>query len=289
MLTDTAIRKAKPGIKPGGTASGKPYKLADGGGLDLGLLPAGGRYWRWKYRYAGREKRLALGVYQQVSRRGARGRRDEARALLARGIDPSAHKKAARQERVSRAASSPRRWRASGMRDTRRHGRRATPSGCCAAWSATYSPGSAPAPELLAVLRRIEASGALETAHRCLQNCSQVLRYAVATGRAERNPGADLRGALPPVKPEHFASLTEPQPWASCCAPSRAMPAGRWCARRCVSRRECSCARVNCAPCTGPTWTSTRPSGASSPARRQRPTSCRCPGRRSPSCARSSR
>lgn len=153
-----------------------------------------------------------------MSLRDARQRRDEAKQLLARDVDPSAHRKASRRQREERAGSSfeavAREWYAKhvrtwapahGERIIRRLERDIFP------WLGSRPIGEITAPELLAVLRRIEARGALETAHRALQNCGQVFHYAVATGRAERNPGADLRGALPPVKPEHFASITEPQ------------------------------------------------------------------------------
>lgn len=206
-LTDTAIRKAKP--------APKTQRLFDGGGLYLEVVPTGGKYWRWKYRYGGKEKRLAFGVYPDVSLKAAREKRDHARAQLAAGIDPGEAKKAAKIaqagadsfEVVARewhAKFSPS-WSANhGERIMRRLAVDIFP------WIGTRPAGDIKAPELLAVLRRIETRGALETTHRAMQNCGQVFRYAVATGRAERDPTGDLRGALPPPKEKHHASITDP-------------------------------------------------------------------------------
>src|SRR3990170_1508503 len=99
-LTDTAIRNAKPGVTPAGKSTDKPYKLGDAGGLYLEVATAGGKWWRLKYRYDGKEKRLSLGVYPDVSLKDARQRRDEARKRLADGIDPSEHRKAAKSARA---------------------------------------------------------------------------------------------------------------------------------------------------------------------------------------------
>ena len=209
-LTDTAIRNAKP--------TGKPFKLFDDRGLFLLVTPSGGKWWRIKYRFDGKEKTLSMGIYPDVTLAKARDRRDELRKLLADGIDPGAHRKAAKSVRVERAANSfevvAREWfakyqpgwnAAHGDRIIRRFERDVFPL-----------IGGRPiaeitAPELLAVVRKIEARGALETAHRALGNCGQVLRFAVATGRAQRDPTGDLRGALPPVKGEHFAAITDPK------------------------------------------------------------------------------
>ena len=208
-LTDATIRAAKP--------REKPARLFDEKGLYLEVSPAGGKWWRFKYRFDGKEKRLSMGVYPDVSLKGARERRDEARRLLADGVDPSEHRKALRTARVDRAANSfevvAREWFSARV----------------ATWSASHADriirrlerdifpwiGGMPVsdigpPELLSVVRKIEKRGALETAHRALSNCGQVFRYAVATGRAERDPAGDLRGALPPVKGEHFAATTDP-------------------------------------------------------------------------------
>jgi integrase len=208
MLTDTNIRKAKPRVKS--------FKLFDGGGLYLEVNPAGGKWWRWKYRHAGKEKRLSLGVYPDVSLKSARAKRDAARRQLAAGIDPG---HARRLEKIARAGAESfeaiaREWHAKfspgwvashGDRIMRRFESDLFP------WLGTRPIAAIKAPELLAVLRRIESRGALETAHRAMQNCGQVFRYAVATGRAERDPTGDLRGALPPPKEQHHASIIEPK------------------------------------------------------------------------------
>ena len=209
-LTDTAIRNAKP--------TQKPYKLFDERGLYLEVSPAGGKWWRLKYRSNGKEKRLSLGVYPDVSLKDARNRRDQARKLLAGGVDPSEHRQAQKSAQVERAANSfevvAREWYAKhapswadhhGERILRRLERDIFP------WIGGQPIADITAPELLKVVRRIEERGALETAHRALSTCGQVFRYAVATGRAQRNPSGDLRGALPPFRGTHFAAITEPK------------------------------------------------------------------------------
>lgn len=208
-LTDTAVRNAKPETKP--------RKLADEKGLFLLVHSNGSKYWRFKYRFGGREKLLALGVYPDISLADARQRRDDARKLLANGVDPGETKKAAKAAGAEKAANSfeviAREWYAKnaaswteshGARIIRRLERDIFP------WIGSKAIADLTAPELLAIVRRIESRGALETAHRALQNCGQVLRYAVATGRAPRDISADLRGALPPAKETHLAAVTEP-------------------------------------------------------------------------------
>jgi integrase len=208
-LTDTAIRNAKP--------ADKARKLFDGGGLYLEVAPSGGKWWRLKYRYGGKEKRLSLGVYPDVSLKGARERRDEARKLLANDIDPSEHRQAQKAAKEDRAANSfevvAREWHAKHLPSwTDKHAetiiRRLELN--VFPWLGGKPVADITAPQLLQVIRRIEERGALETAHRVLGCCGQVFRYAVATGRAERDPSGDLRGALPPVKSRHFAAATEP-------------------------------------------------------------------------------
>ncbi len=207
-LTDTAIHKTKP--------KEKTYKLYDERGLYLEVSPSGGKWWRLKYRFNGKEKRLSLGVYSDVSLKDARDRRDDARKLIANGIDPSENRKAQKiangggncfevGAREWYAKRSPN-WSADhGGRIIRRLERDVFP------WIGDKSISNVTAPILLAVIQRIEKRGALETAHRALGNCGQVFRYAVATGRAERDPSGDLRGALSPAKGEHFAAVTEPK------------------------------------------------------------------------------
>jgi integrase len=209
-LTDTAIRNAKP--------EGRPYSLADGRGLSLLIQPAGGKWWRLRYRFDGKAKMLSVGVYPDVSLKDARERRDAARKQLADGIDPGEHRKASKAARAERGANSfevvAREWygkhapnwvEAHGDRIIRRLERDVFP------WIGGQPVAEVTAPQLLAVMRRIENRGALETAHRALQNCGQVFRYAVATGRATRDPSGDLRGALPPFKGKHFAAVTDPK------------------------------------------------------------------------------
>lgn len=208
-LTDTAIRAVKP--------ADKTKRMFDGGGLYLEVSPAGGKWWRLKYRFGGKEKRLSFGVYPEVSLKDARARRDEARKLLAAGVDPMEHKKAEKASSQINGANSfeviSREWfdRNSATwvpshadRIIRRLERDIFP------WIGGHPIATITAPQLLDAVGRIEQRGAAETAHRALQNCGQVFRYAVATGRAERDPTGDLRGALAPVKGSHFAAVTEP-------------------------------------------------------------------------------
>lgn len=211
MLTDTAVRNAKPGT----TAR----KLYDGRGLFVQVVPAGGKWWRFRYSFDGKEKLLSLGTYPDIGVKQARDRRDEARKLLAEGKDPSAERqtdRAVRREAVRQDLAFEkiaREWFdrfkpnwAEGHADTiiRRLERDIFP------WLGDRRIDEISAVELLEALRRVEARGALETAHRIAQICGQVFRYAIATGRAKRDPSADLRGALPPVKERHHAALTKP-------------------------------------------------------------------------------
>jgi integrase len=209
-LTDTAVKNAK--------SDGKTVKMFDERGLYLELSPSGGKWWRLKYRFDNKEKRLSLGVYPDVRLKNARDRQDEARKLLANGIDPSENRKTQKAVHADRAANSfevvarewfakyAKTWAAShSERVVRLFERDIFP------WIGGRPVADVTAPEILTVVRRIEARGALETAHRALGNCGQVFRYAVATGRALRNPSGDLRGALSPVKKSHFAAATEPK------------------------------------------------------------------------------
>lgn len=208
-LTDTTIKNAKPGEKP--------VKLYDADGLLLWVAPSGGKWWRLKYRLGGKEKMLSLGTYPEVGLREARERRDEARRRLADGIDPSAHRKAAKSTKALREANSfelvAREWHAKyastwsashGVRILRRLEANAFP------WIGGKPTADLKPADVLEVLRRVEHRGTLETAHRLRDNIGQAMRYAVATGRAERDITADLRGALPPVQKQHFAAITEP-------------------------------------------------------------------------------
>lgn len=207
MLTDTAIRKAKP--------ADKPQRMFDGGGLYLEVSPAGGKLWRWKYRVNGKEKRLALGSYPDTGLADARDKRDAARKLLAAGIDPGEHRKAEKAAGEERAANSfeviAREWMArQTWVDDYRVKLEARMANDVFPYIGRRPVAELGAPEFLQVGRRIEGRGAVESAHRALQVCGQVLRYAIATGRAERNPVADLRGALTPPRVQHHAAITDP-------------------------------------------------------------------------------
>ena len=209
-LSDVAVKNAKP--------RDKAYKLPDERAMYLLVTTTGGKLWRWDYRYLGKRKTLTLGSYPDTPLVKARDKCAEARKLLADGIDPSENRKAMKATKVERAANSfevvAREWFAKykptweenhAGRTLARFERDIFP------WIGGLPIADVTAPNLLAVVRRIEKRGALETAHRALSNCGQVFRYAVATGRALRDPSGDLRGALPPVKAEHFAAVTEPK------------------------------------------------------------------------------
>ena len=209
-LSNTQIQKAKPDTKN--------YRLYDEKGLYIEVTPAGGKLWRLKYRFGGKEKRLALGAYPAISLKAAREARDSARALLANQIDPGEHKKTQRAAQVTHAEDTfeaiAREWHAGKSR----------------AWSAIHAKNvmarlernvfpwigkrairDITVPEILKLLRRVEGRGAHETAHRVVGNCSEVYRYAIAAGKAERNIVLDLRGALQPVVKTHLAAITEPR------------------------------------------------------------------------------
>lgn len=211
-LKDVSIRNAKP--------KDKPYKLTDGGGLYLLVHPNGSRYWRFKYRFGGKEKLLALGVYPGVPLTDARGKREDARKQVRDGIDPGQHKKAVKAARTTAAQNSfevvAREWLAKNK----------------GGWAASHhdkilgrlendifpylgdKPVSEISPkELLCAVQRIADRGALDTAHRALQNCRQVFRYAFDTERMDRDFSCIGRGALPPMKGRraHFAAVTDPK------------------------------------------------------------------------------
>lgn len=206
-LTDPAIRNAKPGEKP--------IRMFDGGGLYLEISPAGGKLWRLKYRFDRKEKLLALGIYPDVGLKDARERRDDARKLLANGVDPSAHRKAQQAARADRMASSfevvCREWleqRRATVEPSQHAKTLARMENDVFPWLGAKPIAEISAPEVLGVLRRIDERGARYTAHRVRSEISRAFRYAIATGRAERDPCPDLRGAIPAPKAEHFAAIT---------------------------------------------------------------------------------
>lgn len=210
-LTDTSIRAAIREAIDSGTG-GKKY---DERGLYLLLKPQGercGAWWRLKYRYRNKERGISLGVYPDVSLKRAREKRDEARALLADKIDPSQKRQAEKLSQAVTFGLIAREWL-----ELQSH-KLAVVSMAKARWLldlilpdlANTPMGEITSPQILAALRKIEANGAHETAQRAKQKCSQVFRYAIATGRAERDPTIDLRGALAPVVSKSHAAITEP-------------------------------------------------------------------------------
>ena len=208
-LTDVKIRTTKP--------SEKAITLADDRGLSLQIQPNGSKWWRFRSRYAGKAKMLSLGVYPDVSLLQARERRDEARKLVADGVDPSENRKAAKAAKTERTGNSvevvAREWltrNSSTWASSHADKVAARLENDVFPWIGGKPIAELTPMEVLSCLRRIEQRGAIDTAHRALQNIGQVLRYAVATGRAERDVSGDLRGALPPARPGHFAAITEP-------------------------------------------------------------------------------
>lgn len=209
-LTDTTARNAK--------AADKQFKLADEKGLFLLVTPAGGKYWRMKYRYAAKEKTLALGVYPEVSLKDARLARDDARKLLSNGVDPGALKKAEKASRIAAAGNS---FKAVSLewlvkqtpRWSERHHERIKRR---LEQYAYNDLGSLPvsevkAPTVLAVLRKLETRRTLHTAAKVRQAIGQVMRYAVATGRAEYDPTASLKGTIETYAVKHMPSVTDPK------------------------------------------------------------------------------
>ena len=208
-LKDTSVRNAKPAVTP--------RKLSDGGGLHLLVPPNGSKLWRLAYRFAGKQKSLALGVYPAVPLAEARSRRDEAKKLLARGVDPSAQRKIDRQIETAATNSSFRAVAGELISKLEREGR-AQVTLTKKRWLLDFAfPafGDRPVAEitardLLALLREIERRGLYETAKRLRSTCGMVFRYAIATGRAERDPSVDLRGALTRHQVSHRPTIVDP-------------------------------------------------------------------------------
>ena len=207
-LSDITVKKAKP--------HEKAMRLFDGGGLYLEVSPAGGKLWRWKYRYGGKEKRLSLGTYPDTGLADARAKHGVARKLLAAGIDPSVQRKAEKLATKERSANT---FAAIAAELLAQRAKKLAPGSAererrlletDLASLAAVPIADVTAPLLLRSLRKIEHRGAVETAHRARMLASQVFRYAIATGRADRNPAVDLVGALSQPDKKHFASLTEP-------------------------------------------------------------------------------
>lgn len=211
-LSDIQANRAKP--------KDKPYKLTDGGGLYLLLTPTGGKLWNLKYRFSDKEKKLSLGTYPALTLADARQRRDDAKKLLANGIDPGEMKKILKSTDKELSAntfeviarqwhlkfSSAGKWSPGHAEDILRRLEKDI-----------FPPlGSRPISdikpkELLTVLERIASRGALDSAHRLRHHCGMIFRYAIVHEYAERDIAADLRGALPPVKGGHHAAATTPK------------------------------------------------------------------------------
>jgi integrase len=210
-LSDTAIKNAKP-------TPDKPYKLQDEKGMYLLVNPNGSKYFRYNYRFDGKRKTLALGIYPTTSLKEAREKRDTAKKQIGGGIDPNENKKAVKQSKAESAANSfeviAREWYERNMTDkSESHKKRSM-----RLMTTDLFPhiGVKPItdikpPELLTVLRKIEARNAIDTAHKAFNLCSQIFRYAVVTGRTERDITPDLRGSLMQIKSGHFAAVTEPK------------------------------------------------------------------------------
>lgn len=209
-LSDTQCKAAK--------AKAAAYKLTDERGLVLFVSTAGGKLWRFNYRFEGKRKTLAFGAYPDIGLKEARDKRDNARKLLAAGVDPSESKKAAKAAKVAEETNSfeavAREWYARfspswapshGDKIIRRLERDVFP------WLGKRPIDTIAVPDILEVLRRIEGRGAVETAHRAQQNFNQVFRYAVASGRVKTNPAIDLKGALKIAKQTHHAAIIEPK------------------------------------------------------------------------------
>lgn len=209
-LADISARSAKP--------AEKPFKLSDEKGLFLLVKPNGTKLWQHKYRIDGKEKLLSYGVYPETSLKDAREKRDGARKLIAEGIDPSAHKKAAKAAKDAAAANSLeaicREWlnhRKSEIAPAQILKATARMENDVFPWLGSKPLAEVTAPDVLSVMRRVDERGARYTAHKIRAELSMLFRYTIATGRAERDPCPDLRGAIPPARTEHMPAITSPK------------------------------------------------------------------------------
>jgi integrase len=207
MLNDTRVRTAK--------ACERPIKLSDNGGLYLLIQPHGSKLWRLAYRFGGKQKTLAIGVYPTITLKQAREKRDEAKRLLAANMDPSTER---RLEKLGASTSNTFRVVAEELLMKLEREGRAEATLVKQRWLLHFAYpaiGDRPvaeitAPEVLSVLRKVEARGRYETARRLRSTCGMVFRYAIATGRAERDPSVDLRGALTAPKVIHRSAIVDP-------------------------------------------------------------------------------
>lgn len=211
-LTDTAVRNAKP--------STKPYKLFDERGLFLMVTQAGGKLWRFRYSFGGKEKLLALGTYPEVALASARLKRDGARKMLSEGIDPSEHRKAAKAMRAGLAANTfeviGREWyakTAAGLAESTKVKILQFLEGDVYPWIGDRPIGSLVAADLIRIIERIEQRGAMDIARRVHNIMGRIFRYAVGRGLATRDPSRDieLKDILPPADVQHHASVTDPK------------------------------------------------------------------------------
>lgn len=210
MLTYIQINAAKPAVKA--------YKLHDSLGLLLAVQPNGSKLWRLNYRYLGKQKTLHLGPWPQISLADARTRRDEARRQIAEGIDPSLEKKRARIAAKYAAANTFEAVAKEWLQKCERDGlARVTIDKISWLLAKAYPViGDIPIAQItpheaLAVLRKVEATGAYESARRMRSVLSRVFRYGVATVRCDKDVAADLRGAIATPKVKHFAAITDPR------------------------------------------------------------------------------
>ena len=206
-LTATTIKTCKP--------KDKAYKLTDGGGLYLLVSPSGGKWWRFDYRCQSKRKTLSMGVYPAISLKDARDRRDEAKKQLANGIDPAMVRKSQKhqQSQPNTFEAVAREWHAKfkpGWSDTHASRLLRLLERDIFPWLGSMPVSDVSSPLLLQTIRRIETRS-LDTAHRAMQNCGQVFRYAIATGRQQNDPTHALKGAIPPIRDNHFASITHPE------------------------------------------------------------------------------
>ncbi|MDL2279582.1 integrase arm-type DNA-binding domain-containing protein [Desulfovibrio sp. OttesenSCG-928-G11] len=207
-LTDTSIRSAKP--------QSKAVKMFDGGGLYLEVAPSGGKWWRLKYRLDGKEKRISLGTYPTISLKEARERREEAKKMLANGIDPSIQRQAKKESIRAKTENSfeavAREWHmkhSQGLAESHNKKILSRLEKQLFPVFGEKAVNEVEAADLLKAAQHAQNRGAVETAHRLVQLCGQVFRYAIVTGRAKHDISADLRGALQKVSVKHMATITD--------------------------------------------------------------------------------
>jgi integrase len=205
-LTDTKIKQAKPGAKP--------LQMFDGGGLYIEVTPAGAKYWRHVYSFEGRQRRMSLGVYPEVSLKLAREKHADSRKLIAQGIDPSSKRKADREARADTYEAITREWFAKNMADKvdsysskviARQERYVFP------WIGSRPIANITRQDITECMDRLDKAQKAETARRALQVCSAVFRYAMNTGRATHNPASDRKGTLTTPVKKPFAAIVEPK------------------------------------------------------------------------------